>query len=201
MIHTSLTGVLSSSPSLQLSAESEGAFTLSESSTSVELTMDTAVTFPYRSKTAYTFWNKSGWADCTTEKLDIKIYRSILVPSPLQWLLVPCLLHQWGCAWYHHCIFSPQHDFPPIVEGRCWGRDMLVLCLGVIRIFIYHSFSMCSCLYLCLAQLTEQRKWTGEDFHVNVMFQSKSVYQLKKTSLHFWMSKMVTHNSKFELCI
>jgi len=110
----------------------------------------------------------------------INRYRSILVPSPLQWLLVPCLLHQWGCAWYHHCIFSPQHDFPPIVEGRCWGSDVFVLCLGVIRSFIYHSFSVCSCLYLCLAQLTEQRKWTGEDFHVNVMFQSKSVYSWKK---------------------
>lgn len=51
-LHTSLTGVLSSSPSLQLSEESEGALTLSTSSVSEELTMDAAVIRPYRSKTA-----------------------------------------------------------------------------------------------------------------------------------------------------
>lgn len=51
ILHTSLTGVLSSSPSLQLSEESEGALTLSTSSVSEELTMDAAVIRPYRSKT------------------------------------------------------------------------------------------------------------------------------------------------------
>lgn len=68
---------------------------------------------------------------------------------------------------------------------------MLVLCLGVIRSFIYHSFSVCSCLYLCLAQLTEQRKLTAEDFHVNVMFQSNSVYQLEKTLKNVCMSQQL----------
>jgi len=49
---TSLTGVLSSSPSLQLSEDSEGALMLSVSSISEALTMETAVIRPYRSKTA-----------------------------------------------------------------------------------------------------------------------------------------------------
>lgn len=58
MTCTSLTGVLSSSPSLQLSEESDGAFTLSMSSIRDELTMDTAVIRPYRSSTANTFCRK-----------------------------------------------------------------------------------------------------------------------------------------------
>lgn len=55
---TSLTGLLSSSPSLQLSEVSEGALMLSKSSIREELTMDSAVIRPYRSKTAYTFCKK-----------------------------------------------------------------------------------------------------------------------------------------------
>lgn len=49
---TSRTGVPSSSPSLQLPEDSDGAFRLSTSSVREELTMDTAVILPYRSRTA-----------------------------------------------------------------------------------------------------------------------------------------------------
>lgn len=69
---TSLTGeLLSSSPSLQLSEDSEGAFTLSVSSINDELTIDTAVIRPYRSNTAYTF--------CTHPKPKQRVYSTIRV--------------------------------------------------------------------------------------------------------------------------